>query len=69
MVEHEFLFSIRNVLLAHLALFAAASPRSNRQLYAKFGRIWKTLRRRLVSLRSKPGRSSFWEIDMTKFEP
>ncbi len=59
---------IRNVLLVHL-LVVVLAPDYALQVQQELSKIWKTVRTVLIIRRSRPQRSRFWEIDMTKFEP
>ncbi len=68
MIEHEFMLGVRNILLVNL-LAVAMAPDAILRLHRRLIRKWKALRARISITLSSPGRSKFWEIDMTKFEP
>ncbi len=61
---------LKNVFF--LSLFAAAVMTENMPLFQEeFQRIWKTLTTPIVLKKKRTNHksNSFWEIDMTKFEP
>jgi len=71
MVHDAFAITVRNILLLLLIIMTIAPGRvmPARQELLK---LWKTLRPPLFSKNTKPAgncRGTFWEIDMTKFEP
>ncbi len=69
MVPHEVIIGIRNILLVQLVTIILA-PSHVLLISREITRIWQSIN--APFLQRKPVRrkgSTFWEIDMTKFEP
>ncbi len=69
MIPHEFILCMRNLLLVQLVMIILA-PGHVLQVSRELTRIWRSINAPFPQ--QKPVRrkgSTFWEIDMTKFEP
>lgn len=69
-MESHILLNIRNIMvfslvLASSALLPGALQSASRAMLDR----WNLLKERILSFRSREKGASFWEIDMTKFEP
>ena len=61
--------SLRNIFLAHLLVLTAA-PEQYLRMRRGLVKLWKTLKAPLFPAQARPQKkSSFQEIDMTRFEP
>lgn len=67
MIPHEILVSIRNIMLMQLVLvLAAQSAIGARRELARFRR---SILAPFLREKEPTRKESFWEIDMTRFEP
>jgi hypothetical protein len=67
----QLVFSIRNILLIQLIIIISSAPELTLCLHQEIMKIWKKMS---APFHETPAnrikkRSTFWEIDMTKFEP
>ena len=67
MVAHELTLGIRNLLLVQLMLIIT-SPGHTLLVRQELLKIWKCITAPALFKKNKK-QNSFWEIDMTKFEP
>jgi hypothetical protein len=70
MIHNELIIEIRTVLLLQLIVMTMASDRAV-LVHQELRKIWKTLNAPVLPKKPAPANKgrSFWEIDMTKFEP
>jgi hypothetical protein len=70
MIHDELIIGIRAVLLLQLIVMTMASDRAV-LVHHELRKIWKTLNTPVFPKKSAQANKgkSFWEIDMTKFEP
>ncbi len=68
MIPHDFIISIRNSMLMQLVLVLAV-PSCAVEVRQEFLRFWRSIHAPFLRKREAPKKGSFWEIDMTRFEP
>ncbi len=68
MVPDNFIIGIRNILLIQLVL-ALATPAYAIEVRRELLRVWRSINAPFLRKKEASKKGSFWEIDMTKFEP
>ena len=69
MFDSELVFCIRTIVFAHV-LILTMTPELTLRLQHELVKLWKTLKAPILLKQARQQKkSSFWEVDMTKFEP
>lgn len=68
MLSHELILGIRNILLMQLVLLLMM-PSFALEVRRELRRVWRSVNAPFLRKKTMPKKGSFWEIDLTKFEP